>query len=120
MCRSSFTITIAAEPEISKMCFGIFHVLTVLTILEMKVKTLNEEERQAELLEVRGACLIISLHAKCTLMEINSYNYVEERIPMFGQTIKQITSIKFQPQSFYSQVYSEQVWSHVPLRPFFG
>lgn len=57
---SSFTITIATKPEISKMCFGILHVLTELTILEMKVKTLfAEEEREAELLKVRGAFLTV-------------------------------------------------------------
>ncbi len=60
MNMSSFTITIATEPEISKMCFGILLVLTVRAILEMKVKTLLAENgREAELLKVRGAFLTV-------------------------------------------------------------
>ncbi len=50
------------------MCFVILHVLTVLTVLKVKVKMLlPEEKHQDALLKVRGAFLtvhILALHAK--------------------------------------------------------
>lgn len=54
------------KPEITNMCFVILHILTVLTVLEVKVKMLlPEDEHQDALLKVRETVHILALHAKC-------------------------------------------------------